>query len=72
MSKLLEDKVIIFEKEKFPTKLTTYFSPETDNSRHLHLYPYDAGRSDASEYHHDDGTGIVYTMEVVYWICLNK
>jgi len=67
MSKLLEDKVIVFEKEKFRTKLT-YFSPQSDNSRHLCLYPCDAGRSDASEYHHDDGIGIVHTMEVMCWI----
>lgn len=32
---------------------------------------YDAGGSDASEYH-DNGIGIVQTQEVMYWISLNK
>jgi len=32
---------------------------------------YDAGSSDASEYH-DDGIEIVQTQEVMYWISLNK
>lgn len=64
--------MIVLEKGKFPTKLTSYCSPETDNSRHLCLYPYDAGRSDASEYHRDDGIGILHTMEVMCWISLNK
>ncbi|XP_068469496.1 uncharacterized protein [Phaseolus vulgaris] len=44
-------------------KVNTYCSPEADNSRHLCVYPYDAGRSDASECHRDDGIGIVHTME---------
>jgi len=43
-------------------KVNTYCSPEADNSRHLCVYPYDAGRSDASECH----------REVMYWISLNK
>ncbi|XP_068469495.1 uncharacterized protein [Phaseolus vulgaris] len=34
-------------------KVNTYCSPEADNSRHLCVYPYDAGRSDASECHRE-------------------
>ncbi|XP_014522788.1 uncharacterized protein LOC106779230 isoform X1 [Vigna radiata var. radiata] len=55
------DDAIAWAKEKFQSRNSDEES-SARNDRNEQIVGRQ-GRSDASEYHHDDGTGIVYTME---------